>query len=156
MLEDIADVEGSARAFLEKTKDTNDTTRLMGFGHRVYKNYDPARLDPQAPRARGDRAARPLAAVAGRSRSNSRTSRSTTTTTCSASSTRTWTFYSGLIYEALGVPKNGSTALFALGRMPGWIAHWREHHDDSRNRLNRPRQIYTGPTTRSYVPMEER
>ena len=54
------------------------------------------------------------------------------------------------------MPKNGSTPFFALGRMPGWIAHWREHHTDSKSRLGRPRQIYIGETERNYVAMEDR
>ena len=65
-------------------------------------------------------------------------------------------FYSGIIYEALGVPSNGFTPFFALGRMPGWIAHWREHHADPKARIGRPRQIYVGETERHYVPIEER
>ena len=65
-------------------------------------------------------------------------------------------FYSGIIYEALGIPANGFTPFFALGRMPGWLAHWREHHADPNAKLSRPRQIYIGETERNYVPMADR
>jgi citrate synthase len=65
-------------------------------------------------------------------------------------------FYSGIIYRAMGIPTNMFTVLFALGRMPGWIAHWREMRDDPSTRINRPRQIYTGETQRPFVPVEQR
>ena len=155
MLEDIAAVEGSAKAFLEKTKDTNDTTRLMGFGHRVYKNFDPRAtilkrhayevIEQLGHSPRLLEIALELEDLA--LHDDYYVSRQLYPNV---------DFYSGIIYEALGVPKNGSTPLFALGRMPGWIAHWREHHSDSKNRLGRPRQIYTGPTARGYVPIENR
>ena len=155
MLEDIAAVDGSAKAFLEKTKDTNDTTRLMGFGHRVYKNFDPRAtilkrhayevIEQLGHSPRLLEIALELEELA--LNDDYYVSRQLYPNV---------DFYSGIIYEALGVPKNGSTPLFALGRMPGWIAHWREHHSDTKNRLGRPRQIYTGPTARGYVPMEER
>ena len=155
MLEDIAAVDGSAKAFLEKTKDTNDTTRLMGFGHRVYKNFDPRAtilkghayevIEQLGHSPRLLEIALELEELA--LNDDYYVSRQLYPNV---------DFYSGIIYEALGVPKNGSTPLFALGRMPGWIAHWREHHSDTKNRLGRPRQIYTGPTVRGYVPIEER
>ena len=155
MLEDIAAVDGSAKAFLEKTKDTNDTTRLMGFGHRVYKNFDPRAtilkrhayevIEQLGHSPRLLEIALELEELA--LNDDYYVSRQLYPNV---------DFYSGIIYEALGVPKNGSTPLFALGRMPGWIAHWREHHSDTKNRLGRPRQIYTGPTIRGYVPIEER
>jgi citrate synthase len=65
-------------------------------------------------------------------------------------------FYSGIIMRAAGIPLDMFTVLFAIGRMPGWIANWREVHTDPNGRIYRPRQIYTGPTTRDYVPMSER
>jgi citrate synthase len=65
-------------------------------------------------------------------------------------------FYSGIIYRAMGIPTNMFTVMFALGRMPGWIAHWKEMLDDSSTRINRPRQIYTGPTQRAFVPLDQR
>ncbi|HBL26630.1 MAG TPA: citrate (Si)-synthase, partial [Acidobacteria bacterium] len=65
-------------------------------------------------------------------------------------------FYSGVIYRAMGIPTNMFTVMFALGRLPGWIAHWREMRDDPKTRINRPRQIYTGATERAYKPVSER
>ena len=154
MLEDIAAVEGSAKAFLEKTKDTNDTTRLMGFGHRVYKNFDPRAtiLKKHAHEVIEDLGYSPrLLEIALELEDLALND----DYYVSRQLYPNVDFYSGIIYEALGVPENGSTPLFALGRMPGWIAHWREHHEEG-GRLNRPRQIYTGETTRNYVPMEAR
>ena len=154
MLEDIAAVEGSAKAFLEKTKDTNDTTRLMGFGHRVYKNFDPRAtiLKKHAHEVIEDLGYSPrLLEIALELEELALNDDYYVQRQLYPNVD----FYSGIIYEALGVPENGSTPLFALGRMPGWIAHWREHHDEG-GRLNRPRQIYTGETTRGYVPIEAR
>ena len=155
MLEDIAANEGSARAFLEKTKDTNDTTRLMGFGHRVYKSFDPRAsilkdhayevIEQLGHSPRLLEIALELEDLARRDDYYVQRQLYPNVD-----------FYSGIIYEALGVPKNGSTPFFALGRMPGWIAHWREHHTDSKSRLGRPRQIYIGETERNYVAMEDR
>ena len=65
-------------------------------------------------------------------------------------------FYTGLIYEAMGFPSQHFTALFALGRLPGWIAQWREQHAEKGRKIGRPRQIYVGPAERSYVPINER
>ena len=155
MLEDIAAVEGSAKAFLEKTKDTNDTTRLMGFGHRVYKNFDPRAtiLKRHAYEVIEQLGHSPRLLEIALELENLALNDDYYVQRQLYPNVD---FYSGIIYEALGVPKNGSTPLFALGRMPGWIAHWREHHTDTKNRLGRPRQIYMGPTIRGYVPMEER
>ena len=65
-------------------------------------------------------------------------------------------FYTGVIYRAMGFPTKMFTVLFALGRLPGWISHWREMISDPENRIGRPRQLYVGPTERAYVPMTER
>ena len=65
-------------------------------------------------------------------------------------------FYSGIIYRAMGIPTNMFTVMFALGRLPGWIAHWREMREDPQTRINRPRQIYTGATERPFVPLDQR
>src|SRR6202166_4689312 len=65
-------------------------------------------------------------------------------------------FYSGIIYRAMGIPTNMFTVMFALGRLPGWLAHWKEMRDDPKTRINRPRQIYTGAPQRKFVPLEER
>src|SRR5690606_26023965 len=65
-------------------------------------------------------------------------------------------FYSGIIYSAINIPVNMFTAMFALGRLPGWIAHWKEMNENTSNRIGRPRQIYSGPKESPYVPMNER
>jgi citrate synthase len=65
-------------------------------------------------------------------------------------------FYSGILYKAMGIPTNMFTVMFALGRLPGWIAHWKEMVDDPTTKIGRPRQIYTGETTRRYLPIEKR
>ncbi len=65
-------------------------------------------------------------------------------------------FYSGILYRAMGIPPAMFTVMFALGRLPGWIAHWKELRQDPTSRINRPRQIYMGPNERQYVPMEDR
>jgi citrate synthase len=65
-------------------------------------------------------------------------------------------FYTGLIYQAMGFPTEMFTVLFAIGRLPGWIAHWREMIEDPDTRIGRPRQVYTGPSEREFVPMEQR
>ena len=65
-------------------------------------------------------------------------------------------FYSGILMRAMGIPTNMFTVIFAIGRMPGWIAHWKEQHDDKSVRIARPRQVYVGPTQTDYVPIEQR
>jgi citrate synthase len=65
-------------------------------------------------------------------------------------------FYSGIIYRALRIPTNMFTVMFAIGRLPGWLAHWKEMHEDPATKIGRPRQIYTGPVKAAYVPIEQR
>ena len=155
MLESIADGEGSAEKFVEKAKSKDDTTRLMGFGHRVYKNYDPrARVIKKA-----------CDEVLGKLGIHSRLLEIAVRLEelvldddyfVSRGLYPNVDFYSGIIYKAIGFPVNTFTALFAMGRLPGWIAQWMEMHNDEDFRIGRPRQIYTGSTQRAYVPIEER
>lgn len=155
MLYDIAEHEGSARLFLQKAKDSNDTTRLMGFGHRVYKNFDPRAkiLRDRAHDVMNELGRSPrLLEIAMELEEQALND----DYFVSRQLYPNVDFYSGLIYEALGIPVNGFTPFFALGRMPGWIAHWREHHADPKAKLSRPRQIYVGETERSYMPIEDR
>ena len=155
MLYDIQEHEGSARAFMQKAKDSNDTTRLMGFGHRVYKNFDPRAkiLKAHAHDVMNELGRSPrLLEIALELEEQALND----DYFVSRQLYPNVDFYSGIIYEALGIPSNGFTPFFALGRMPGWIAHWREHHADPKARLGRPRQIYIGATERPYVPIEER
>jgi citrate synthase len=155
MLEGIRDNEGNADEFVRKVKNKEPGVRLMGFGHRVYKNYDP-RAAIVRDTARGiieklgggdemldiamrleDFALHDDYFVERKLYPNV-------------------DFYTGLIYQAMGFPTEMFTVLFAIGRLPGWIAHWREMIDDPDTRIGRPRQVYTGPTERSYVGMDQR
>ena len=148
MLEQIAAREGSAARFLAKAKDRNDTTRLMGFGHRVYKSYDP--------RAKILKAAckEVLERVGGSSQLLEIAMQLEEITLSDEYFVRrklypNVDFYSGVIYKAIGIPVNMFTVMFALGRLPGWIAQWIEMRHDPAFRIGRPRQVYTGATARS-------
>jgi citrate synthase len=154
MLESINEDGGDTNKYMQKAKDKEDPFRLMGFGHRVYKSFDPRAkiikvatdevlndlgiVDPILDIAKGlekealsdqyfvDRNLYPNV-----------------------------DFYSGIIYRAMGIPSDMFTVMFALGRLPGWIAHWREMR--LRNEpIGRPRQVYTGETHRPYFPISDR
>ena len=155
MLQAIADEGVSGKTFLERAKSKNDTTRLMGFGHRVYKNYDPrARIIKKA----SDEV---LSAL----KINSKMLDIAKELEEMALSDEYFVsrklypnvdFYSGIIYQAIGIPVNMFTVLFAMGRMPGWLAHWREMQQDKDTKIGRPRQVYQGATNRSYKGFGER
>jgi citrate synthase len=155
MLEKI-EAEGiDAQKFVDRAKDKQDNSRLMGFGHRVYKNYDPrAAVLKQActdvlkrlgVKSRQLEIAVQLEEIALRDEYF-----------VSHKLYPNVDFYSGIIYKALGIPVNMFTVLFAIGRMPGWIAQWLEMRRDPANRIGRPRQIYTGATRRPYLGIERR
>jgi citrate synthase len=155
MLERIALEEGSAEVFLRKSKDKDDTTRLMGFGHRVYKSYDP----------RAAILKETCTEVIDRVGASSRLLEIAMRLEEIALSDEYFIkrklypnvdFYSGVIYQAIGIPVNMFTVMFTLGRLPGWIAQWLEMRKDPSFRIGRPRQIYTGATLRSYVPIDQR
>ena len=155
MLERIASEEGSAEKFLSRAKDKNDTTRLMGFGHRVYKSYDP----------RAAILKKACADVIQRVGISSNLLEIALKLEDIALKDDYFVshklypnvdFYSGVIYKALGIPTNMFTVMFVLGRMPGWIAQWMEMRRDPDFRIARPRQIYTGHTQRAYVPIDMR
>jgi len=155
MLEQIAAQEGSAERFLTKAKDKNDTTRLMGFGHRVYKSYDPRAAILK--RACNDVIAR--VGVSSRLLEIAMELESIALRDEYFVSRKLYPnvdFYSGVIYKALGIPVNMFTVMFTLGRLPGWIAQWLEARRDPDFRISRPRQIYTGATQRPYVPLASR
>jgi len=155
MLEDIRKRGLTARQFIDQVKDKKSGLRLMGFGHRVYKNFDPrAKIikkscdevlqklgirDPMLDLAKEleDAALRDPYFVERKLYPNV-------------------DFYSGIIYRALGIPTQMFTVMFALGRLPGWIAHWKEMIEDPNTKIARPRQIYTGPTETHYVSLEKR
>ncbi len=155
MLEEIKNSGADYKSFLDDVKNKRGNRRLMGFGHRVYKNFDPrAKIlkkmcdevlthlgvkDPLLDIAKSmeEIALKDDYFVSKKLYPNV-------------------DFYSGIIYRALGIPTNMFTVMFALGRLPGWIAHWKEMVEDPQTKIGRPRQIYTGEKVRHYVPIEER
>lgn len=155
MLENIYEEDGDYRRYIEKAKDPNDPFRLVGFGHRVYKNYDPrARIIKKACDEVLEtlHVSDPLLDIAKELeevalRDDYFISRNLYPNV---------DFYSGIIYRAIGIPTNMFTVMFALGRLPGWIANWKEMWDDPNWRIGRPRQIYVGPKRRPFIPMAER
>jgi citrate synthase len=155
MLENIRRDGGDIDKYVKKAKDPNDPFRLSGFGHRVYKNYDPrARiLKGTADRVIGELGMRDeLLDLAKQLEEVALTDEYFTERKLYPNVD----FYSGLIYRAMGFPTNTFPVLFAIGRLPGWIAHWREANESSKTKLGRPRQIYTGATERKYVPIDQR
>ena len=148
MLEHIDAEEGSAEKFLAKAKDKGDTTRLMGFGHRVYKSYDPrAAILKNA-------CSDVIQQIGGSSRllEIAMELEEITLRDDYFLERRLYPnvdFYSGVIYQAIGIPVNMFTVMFSMGRLPGWIAHWLEMRDSPDFRIGRPRQVYVGPTVRS-------
>ena len=155
MLDKIRQEHGDVHDFVKKVKDREDGVKLMGFGHRVYKNYDPrARIvKEQADKILGKLGgddelldiAKALEEVA-----------LTDDYFVERKLYPNVDFYTGVIYRAMGFPTRMFTVLFALGRLPGWIAHWREMHDEGDSKIGRPRQIYTGYTERDYVTVDTR
>ncbi|MFT3899184.1 MAG: citrate synthase [Gordonia sp. (in: high G+C Gram-positive bacteria)] len=155
MLDEIRASGGDTKAFMTRVKNKEDGVKLMGFGHRVYKNYDPRAAivkktadqildslgvsDDLLDIAKGleEVALNDDYFVERRLYPNV-------------------DFYTGVIYRAMGFPTRMFTVLFALGRLPGWIAHWREMHNDPTTKIGRPRQLYTGYTERDYVEMGKR
>lgn len=156
MLVDIRDNhDGDVSKAVARAKDKNDTFRLYGFGHRVYKNYDPrAKIvkkvadDVIQALDKKDQLldiALELEEVALNDQYF-----------IDRKLYPNVDFYSGLIYRAMGFPTDSFTVLFAMGRLPGWIAHWKEMMESDKTKLNRPRQIYTGPPARPYVDLTKR
>jgi citrate synthase len=155
MLQMIHADGGDYRKYMDKAKDKNSGFRLMGFGHRVYKNFDPRALILK--QAANDVLNElgihdPLLDIAV----NLEQIALNDSYFVERKLYPNVDFYSGIIYRAMGLPTNMFTVLFALGRLPGWIAQWKEMHDDSSTRINRPRQIYTGATARDYPALEKR
>jgi citrate synthase len=155
MLEMIRDDGGDYEKYVGLAKDKSSDFRLMGFGHRVYKNFDPratilksAADDVLDELGLDD----PLLDIA----KNLEKVALSDPYFVEKRLYPNVDFYSGILYRAMGIPTNMFTVMFALGRLPGWIAHWKEMQGDPDARINRPRQIYTGPTQRAFVPIEER
>ncbi|MDP8958348.1 MAG: citrate synthase [Actinomycetota bacterium] len=155
MLQRIHDDPSGLQKYLAKAKDRHDSFRLMGFGHRVYRNFDPrANFIKEIADEILDKLGRedPLLDIA-------------LELEAAALSDDYFVerklypnvdFYSGIIYRAIGFPARSFPVLFAIGRLPGWIAQWREMMADPETRIGRPRQLYVGPKARDYVPVDQR
>ena len=155
MLETIHADGNNFKKYIDKAKDKSDPFKLSGFGHRVYKTYDPRGTiikeacddilmmlnisDPLLD------IARELEEIALNDEYFIKRNLFPNVD-----------FYSGIIYRAIGIPTNMFTVMFALGRLPGWIAQWKEQQEDLRTKIGRPRQVYTGAVARKFIPMEER
>ena len=155
MLTDIQASGGDATAFMTKVKNKEAGVRLMGFGHRVYKNYDPRAAIVKK------HADQILSALGKRDEMLDIAMRLEEIALSDDYFIErklypNFDFYTGLLYKAMGFPTRMFTPLFAVGRMPGWIAQWREMMLDPATKIGRPRQIYTGPTTRDYPPISSR
>ncbi|SDS82302.1 citrate synthase [Brevibacterium siliguriense] len=154
MLEQIAASDDGPKKFMERVKNKEDGVRLMGFGHRVYKNYDPrAKIikktaDEVLARSGGD----PLLELAQQLEEIALADDYFVERKLYPNVD----FYTGLIYKALGFPTNMFTVLFSVGRLPGWIAQWREMIKDPETKIGRPRQIYTGEYNRNYKDISAR
>ena len=154
MLEKIHNDGGDVDKWVLKAKDKDDPFRLMGFGHRVYKNFDPRATIIK--KAADDVLEKlkindPLLDIAKKLEKYALEDEYFK----SRSLYPNVDFYSGIIYKALGIPSEMFTVMFALGRLPGWIAQWKEMSEGGEP-IGRPRQIYTGETTREYVPIAKR
>ena len=147
MLQMISDDGGDYKKYIQLAKDKTSDFRLMGFGHRVYKNYDPRASVIKKAAEKVLNALQlddPLLDIA----KNLEEIALNDDYFIQRKLYPNVDFYSGIIYRAMGIPTNMFTVMFALGRLPGWLAHWREMILDSKSRINRPRQIYTGNTTK--------
>jgi citrate synthase len=155
MLEMIKDDGGNYKKYIDMAKDKDSKFKLMGFGHRVYKNFDPR---AKILKASADKVLLllgmndPLLDIA----KNLEEAALKDSFFVERKLYPNVDFYSGIIYRAMGIPTNMFTVMFALGRLPGWIAHWKEMKETPGGRIYRPRQIYTGETKRSYIPIEKR
>ena len=155
MLEMIHADGNNFKKYIDKAKDKSDPFVLSGFGHRVYKTYDPRGTIIQE--ACDDilkvlNISDPLLDIARQLEEIALNDRYFVDRNLFPNVD----FYSGIIYRAIGIPTNMFTVMFALGRLPGWIAQWKEQQEDPTTKIGRPRQVYTGETARPFVPMKER
>lgn len=155
MLEEIQDSGMKSSEFVDKVKDKNSKIKLMGFGHRVYKIYDPrAKILKQmtdlvlSKKGISD----PLLDIAKELEEVALTD----SYFIERNLYPNVDFYSGILYKEMEIPVNMFTVMFAIGRLPGWIAQWKEMMDDPESKIGRPRQIYTGLTERQYVEIDKR
>ncbi|MFC5754088.1 citrate synthase [Actinomadura rugatobispora] len=155
MLERIHESDDNVDSFVERVKKKEPGVKLMGFGHRVYRNYDPrAAVVKQATRQVLDTLGKsdPLLDLAMRLEEVALND----DYFIERKLYPNVDFYTGVIYKAMGFPTNAFTVLFALGRLPGWIAQWREMMNDPNTKIGRPRQVYVGPSERHYVDLGSR
>jgi citrate synthase len=155
MLDKIVASDDDLDTVIKRAKDKDDPFRLMGFGHRVYKNFDPrAKIIKTSAEEVLDalgiddpilELARELEEIA-----------LSDDYFVERKLYPNVDFYSGIIYRAIGFPTDMFTVLFALGRLPGWLSQWRELESDPSSRIFRPRQVYTGPAKRDLVPLDQR
>jgi citrate synthase len=155
MLEQMRREGGGVQKYVNLAKDKGSNFKLMGFGHRVYKNFDPR---AKILKAACDRLLNkmkisdPLLDLAKELEEAALKDQYFVERKLYPNVD----FYSGIIYKAMGIPTRAFTVMFALGRLPGWIAHAKEYNEEAGNKINRPRQIYTGATLAEYVPIEKR
>ena len=155
MLDVIKKNGGDYKKFIKKAKDKNDSFKLMGFGHRVYKNFDPrANIIKKACDTVLDKLGvqDPLLDIAKGLEAEARSD----SYFVERNLYPNVDFYSGIIYRAIGIPTNMFTAMFVLGRLPGWLSQWKEQVDSPTAKICRPRQIYTGPNVRDYATIDTR
>jgi citrate synthase len=155
MLDEIKSSGGDGKQFIDDVKNKRGNRRLMGFGHRVYKNYDPRakilkKMCDEVLLHLGIKD--PLLDIAKQMEEIALKD----DYFVSKKLYPNVDFYSGIIYRAMGIPTNMFTVMFALGRLPGWIAHWKEMVEDPQTKIGRPRQVYTGSKHRKYTPLEQR
>lgn len=155
MLQMIYEDGGNIDKYIELAKDKSNPFRLMGFGHRVYKNFDPRakiikRMADDVLNKLGIND--PLLEIAKKLEERALSD----SYFIERKLYPNVDFYSGIIYRAIGIPTNMFTVMFAMGRMPGWIAQWKEMIEDPTTKIGRPRQIYIGHTARAYVPIDQR
>ncbi|MDZ4200092.1 MAG: citrate/2-methylcitrate synthase, partial [Kiritimatiellia bacterium] len=156
MLDRIVQDGGDVDRVIERAKKKDSGFRLMGFGHRVYKSYDPrakiAKVHCQKLLDRLGLQNDPILETAMRLEEKALQDDYFQ----SRNLYPNVDFYTGIAYRAMGIPSNMFTVLFAIGRLPGWISHWLEMKNDAVARIGRPRQIYTGPARREFIPMDRR
>jgi citrate synthase len=155
MIENLMESRIPVREYVRQVKDRTAGIRLMGFGHRVYKNFDPRAMiiKQQCEIVLGRLGKRDAMLDIARELEEAALKDDYF---IERKLYPNVDFYSGVILRALGIPKSMFTAIFAIGRMPGWIAHWYEDRFITGGRIHRPRQVYTGPVEQRYVPLEER
>ncbi len=155
MLRQIHSNGGDVAAAIKAAKDKENPFRLMGFGHRIYKNYDPRAkiIKKHCDKILSKLKIKdPLLDIAKRLEEAALED----SYFVEKKLYPNVDFYSGVIYQAMGIPMNMYTVMFALGRLPGWIAHWKEMHDQGGNKIGRPRQVYEGEVLTNYRPLAER